>query len=300
MNLRKHETTHLLSALIVICLEMIYDPPMEDQTPPTTTEVNPADTAPINPTANPTQTKSNVMVPVLLVLLVSAAVFGIGGYYFGSQPKGTEMVQKDVPTVEKDTVTSVPTDTLTPTASTVDTTDATYTYNSFSISYPKTWQTYDSVANKEFFTANNLTGFDHFVALQNGNSYLVIGIDTHETGAEVGGVFVSDADLQEYLKNHDEILINGEKFFFYKGETSLSAMTDPNRESGIYAFAALSKYIPNKMQNVQGQTANGYDDYFQTQSGSSYMVMKFTTGEAGTTPSAIQKEFVKALQTVHW
>jgi len=272
---------------------------MENQPIVNPIETTPVNLTPVNQQPVPVQTKTNLVAPILLTGLVCAVVFGIGGYYLSGQSKKTKIVQERIP-ITREVISNAPVVSPNPTVNHITSAITTYTYNTFSISYPKTWQVYDSVTNKNFFTKNNLTGFDHLVALQNGTNYLIIGIDTKKTGAEVGGIFTSEADRQEYLKNHDEIVINGDKFFLWKGDTRLSVLTDPKREAGIYALASLSKYVPDKVTNERKQTFNGYDDYMQMQNGSSYMVMKLSTNGNNITPAATQAEFEKVLETIHW
>lgn len=251
--------------------------------------------------------KTNLLVPILLVVLVCAAVFGSGGYFLGKMSQNSNLVQENDSIL---TAAPISTSTLTPTvtsaissvptASPKISTETTYTYNTFSITFPKTWQAYDSTINKDFFSKNNLNGFDHLVALQNDDNYLVIGIDDEKTGAEAGGIFASETDFQEYLNNHDEIMIDGDKFFLAKGDASLNALSDPDREAGIFSLASLSKYIPNKVTNEQKQTFNGYDYYMQTLNKSAYMIIKFSKNGNDITPFATQAEFKKVLETIHW
>jgi hypothetical protein len=53
---------------------------------PETTSVN---SAPIVQPSAPIQTKTSLVVPILFAVLVSAIVFGVGGYYFGTQKKSS-------------------------------------------------------------------------------------------------------------------------------------------------------------------------------------------------------------------
>lgn len=243
------------------------------------------------------QPKTNI-VPIIFAVVLSAIVFGFAGYYFGHQSNKavTQPIETDAITGTPNT--SVPNQN--PTVIPASSTESTYTYNTFSFSYPKTWQLFDATTNPEFFTKSSLTGFDRLVALQNGDYYLVVGIDTQKTGAEAGGIFTSDADYQESLKNNDEININGEKFFLWKGDTRLSYLSDPNREAGIFSLASLSEYIPNKITNQQKETFNGYDDYIQNKNGYAYMFIKLSTNGNTITPPATQAEIKKILESIRW
>jgi len=178
---------------------------------------------------------------------------------------------------------------------------STYKFGTFSFSYPTTWKLSEKTTDPSFFNRNNLTGFDHMTLLQNGDYYLLLGIDTHKTGLEVNGIFTSDLDYRDYLKNRDQITIQGEKFFLWKDHTSLEQWNNPGRESGIAALASLSKYIPNKITNQQNQTFNGYDDYFQN-NGNYYMFIKLSkTGSSNDiTPVSIQNDIVNILNSIKW
>ena len=108
------------------------------------------------------------------------------------------------------------------------------------------------------------------------------------------------SDYQNYLKNHDEIMIGGKKFFLWKGETKLNALTNSDREAGTYALASLSEYIPNKVTNAQNQKFNGYNDYIQNKNGSAYMFIKISDGSAELTPSSTQAEIKQILESITW
>jgi len=258
---------------------------MEEQSAP-----QPAITQPVFPSPVPVRqiNKSLVIVISLVFLLMAGGLVYLGYQNYQLQQKLNRLLEQQVQPSP------------TPTTSSPSSAETTYTYKTFSLSYPKTWKTSDSITNSEFFTKNNLKGFDHMVLLQNGDYYLVIGIDTHKTGAEVGGIFTSDVDYQDYLKNHDEVDISGKKFFLWKGDTQLNTLTDPNREAGIYALASLSEYIPNKVTNEQNQTFNGFDDYIQNKSGYSYMFIKLSKNGNNITPTSVQREIVGILEAINW
>lgn len=243
------------------------------------------DTTQVNQVPVPPPTKKNKLLPIILVLVIVAVAVAVGVYLM----KGQSASQ----------YTAV-TPTAAPSVTTSASDDTTYTYKTFSITYPKTWKVYDSTKDNDFFSTYSLTGFDHFVALQNGNNYLVIGIDTiRKPGVDVGGIFAGEEDYQAYLENHDEVMIGSEKFFFWQGDTSLGARAKTGG-AGVYGFSSLSKYIPGKIKNEQGQIFNGYEDYIKTSGGASYMVMKLSADGNAVTSAEVQKEFIKALQTIHW
>jgi hypothetical protein len=178
---------------------------------------------------------------------------------------------------------------------------STYKYGTFSFSYPNSWTLTENTTNPQFFSQNNLSGFDHMVLLQNGDFYLLIGIDTHNTGAQVGGIFTPDADYQNYLASRDQIKIGSETFLLSKDHTSLTDWNGPGREAGIYGLASLAKYVPNKVTNQQGQTFNGSDDYFQ-ENGNSYMFIKLSKTGTGAipTPTSTQNDIISILESIKW
>lgn len=55
---------------------------------------NPA--AVVNQPSIPPQTKTNVMLPVLITFLVTAVLFGLGGYYLGKQSPTAQTVTEDI------------------------------------------------------------------------------------------------------------------------------------------------------------------------------------------------------------
>lgn len=236
------------------------------------------------------------------VVLACFVVFGFGGYYLGSQSN------KSQKTTTNDYM--QPTNTSTPSYTATPSIDgkSTYNYGSFSFLYPKTWQLSESTTNSTFFTQNKMTKndiqgfFDHMVLLQNGEFYFLIGIDTHKTGAEVGAIFTSEVDYQDYLKNRDEVSIQGKRFLLWKNHTSLTQWNDPQREAGIYALASLSEYIPNKVTNNENKTFNGYDDYIQNKNGNSYMFIKLskTGSDAESTSASIQSDIKGILESITW
>lgn len=74
---------------------------MENQ-PTNRSDISSINTTPVNQPSLPQQTKTNVMMPVLVTLLVSAVFFGFGGYYFGknslsSSQKVVDVQQNEIP-----------------------------------------------------------------------------------------------------------------------------------------------------------------------------------------------------------
>ena len=61
---------------------------MENQPITNSSETTPINSAPIVQSPTPIQTKTNLVVPILLTVLVSAIVFGVGGYFLGKSISG--------------------------------------------------------------------------------------------------------------------------------------------------------------------------------------------------------------------
>ena len=255
---------------------------------------------------NPEKPKTNYLM-IGGIVLACFVIFGFGGYSLGKQSnkiQNTTTNNEAFPTNTPVTSTQLTLPSTMPSSSS----KSNYAYGSFSFSYPKTWQLSENTTNPSFFVQNKMTGsdiqgfFDHVVLLQNGDYYLLIGIDTHKTGAEVGGIYVSDTDYQDYIKNHDEISIQGKRFLLWKNHTSLTQWNDPQREAGIYALGSLSEYIPNKVTNNENKTFNGYDDYIQNKNSNSYMFIKLSKTGSGAelTPASIQSDIKGMLESVKW
>jgi len=255
---------------------------------------------------NPEKPKTNYLM-IGGIVLACFVIFGFGGYSLGKQSnkiQNTTTNNEAFPTNTPVTSTQLTLPSTMPSSSS----KSNYAYGSFSFSYPKTWQLSENTTNPSFFVQNKMTGsdiqgfFDHVVLLQNGDYYLLIGIDTHKTGAEVGGIYLSDTDYQDYIKNRDEISIQGKRFLLWKNHTSLTQWNDPQREAGIYALGSLSEYIPNKVTNNENKTFNGYDDYIQNKNGNSYMFIKLSKTGSGAelTPASIQSDIKEMLESVKW
>ena len=58
---------------------------MENQSTTNTPDISSTNPVAINQPLIPPQTKTNLMMPILVTFLVSAVLFGFGGYYLGKQ-----------------------------------------------------------------------------------------------------------------------------------------------------------------------------------------------------------------------
>lgn len=108
------------------------------------------------------------------IVLGCFVVFGFGGYFLGKQSNNTSttLQNNNVPVIEE---TNTPTQPNYPTATQVASIESTYSYNTFSFTYPKAWSLLDTTTNKEFFTKNRLDGFERGVILEKGDYLLFIG-----------------------------------------------------------------------------------------------------------------------------
>ena len=234
------------------------------------------------------------------IILACFVVFGFGGYYFGKRSSNTStIVPSDIPRAGE---MNTPTQSIYPTTTPVISTESTYTYNTFSFMYPKTWTLFDTTSNKEFFTKNRLDGFERGIILEKGDYLLFIGVNKYASGVEAGGIFVTDTGFQEWKNNRDELAIQGKQFYLWKNHTPLATLTDPGTHSGIFGIASLSEYIPNKTTNEQNKTFNGWEDYIQNKNGYSYIFVKLSKTGSGNpvTPVSLQSELQDILETIKW
>jgi hypothetical protein len=113
---------------------------MENQPITNSPETTPINSTPISQPTAPIQTKTNLVVPILLTVLVSAIVFGVGGYYLGKQPSNN--VQQPVANPNQPT-TTLPTEVLpspTNTPTPVSLTTYTSSFEKLSFKYPTNWK----------------------------------------------------------------------------------------------------------------------------------------------------------------
>jgi hypothetical protein len=68
---------------------------MENQSTANPSETTPIDSAPIIQQSVPIQTNTSLVVPILLTVLVSAIVFGFGGYYFGKMGSDSQKINSE-------------------------------------------------------------------------------------------------------------------------------------------------------------------------------------------------------------
>lgn len=104
--------------------------------------INPSDISSTNSTPvnqSPVQTKTKLMIPVLVTLLVSAVLFGLGGYYLGKQSSTTQKVVENTQTSPIPTSSPTPfsSPATTPTVSDFTANWETYSNTEYSFKHPK-------------------------------------------------------------------------------------------------------------------------------------------------------------------
>lgn len=116
---------------------------MENQPITNSPETTPLNSVPINQVPTPPYTKTSLFVPILLTLLVSAVVFGFGGYYLGMKSLNTQEITKNIQNSPVPTLSATPSNnsTLIPTASAPSTSVSpanweTYTGSEYSFRHP--------------------------------------------------------------------------------------------------------------------------------------------------------------------
>lgn len=107
---------------------------MENQSVASSPENNPVNPAPISQPSTPIQSKTSLFVPVLLTILISAVVFGLGGYYLGTRTTiQQQLVNQDqqAPNSQTPNVTSSPS---------VSLKKYTSSFEKLSFQYPSDWK----------------------------------------------------------------------------------------------------------------------------------------------------------------
>lgn len=173
-----------------------------------------------------------------------------------------------------------------------------YTSGTFSFNYPEGWIVIDGKDNPSYFSEKGLAGFDQLIMLEKQGNYLFIGSD-NSVDAEVGGIFTSDAEYQEYLQRRTPVMIGQDQFYLLKSDSAMSQLTSPDQSAGIFGIASFSEYQQNKVTNDQQQTFNGFSDYIE-KNGKGYVFVKLSDVGNVMTPEPIQSELVSILSTIQW
>jgi len=184
--------------------------------------------------------------------------------------------------------------------------NSTYSAGEFSVSYPYTWTLHDSASNAFFMSQNNVQGFQNIVVLEKPDTLVVIGSNP-QTESEVRGIFATNGEFQSFVERHDQIDIQGKRYYVSKYSNSLqdwkrqAAQKNQPGGAGIFSLGSVSKYISNKVTNERGQTFNGYDVLLKINQ-KEYMVVIFSKTNKGVTltPPETQKEIKAILESIVW
>ena len=248
---------------------------------------------PVNqPVLTPEKPKTNYLLIGGLVL-VCFVLFGFGGYYLGKQSDKTENLTTgnySLPTNTPITSTQPAYPSTTPSASI----KSTYTYSSFSFSYPKDWRFISKKDDTNFPLKSRLIFDEEVVAVEKDDIYLIVNIS--KTGQlEAGGIFIDDKDYNEFISTRDKVMINGSTFYLTKNHPSISVLEEAH--SGPAMWGALSEYIPNKVTG-SGNVFRGYEQIIKR---NGYMYNIIVVGQKEeNTPTPIQSDIKEILESIKW
>lgn len=254
------------------------------------------------PTSQDTKTKTKRTLFYLLVIVLLLMIIGIGIYIIQKMERSVEENAMIVSSVTQTPREEAPTPSTFPSITTTKANKDRYSRGSFSFTYPASWVLLESDSGNEIFTDEILNIFDNSIALESERMYLLIGINATNDGS-AGGIFISENDFNEYLQTHDELAIQGERFFISTTNLTILSLTDPTREDGLATMTSVSKYIPNKVTTDQNITYNGYEDVIKNKNNYDYTFIKVSknrTLPSETTPSAIQNELKSILESITW
>jgi hypothetical protein len=130
---------------------------MKNQPITNSSKTAPIGSVPISQSPVVNQVKTNLLVPILSTLLVSAIVFGFGGYYLGKQTSNN--VQQPVANQNKP-ITTLPTEVLpspTNTPTPVGLTTYTSSFEKLSFKYPTDWKIVQSKPESNFPEGDSLS-----------------------------------------------------------------------------------------------------------------------------------------------
>ncbi len=262
---------------------------MENQPITNPSDISTTDPAVVNQPFTSPQTKTNFVMPILVTLLVGAVVFGFAGYYLGALSNLTNTPQQIVTETNNAIIPS-----STPTMSPDVPTESSYTYNSFSFSYPNDWKFSSKNDDVNFPLKDRLTFDDEVIAISNGEIHLIVNISVADQ-LEAGGIFGSDKEYEEYISMHDKVAIQGSTFYLTRSHLSISSLEEEH--SGPATWGALSEYVPNKTTG-SGNIFKGYEQIIKR---NGYRYNFIIVGQQeGVTPYAIQSDLKKILESIKW
>ena len=176
-----------------------------------------------------------------------------------------------------------------------DPTTKSFSYGKFSLNYPSSWTLMDISIDENFplkSRLNSLSG--KVIALNKDDLYLIITIDKGNAG-EAGGIFLNDADYNEFVSSKDKVVIQSSTFYLNRDHNDISSLVKAH--SGPWAWSGLSEYIPNKTTQ-SGEVFRGYEDVIK-RNGYTYNFI-ITSNKSGFTNPQLQKEIIDILETIKW
>lgn len=265
--------------------------------------INSSDILSANPPNYSLQPKTNLLLPLALSILASAVVFGLGGYYSGRQSNQNDLPQQILTDAGCSTVTPLTNPSMNPKIST----KSTYSYNSFSISYPKDWK-FSSKKNDINFPLKDMLYHEEEAVLINngGDIYLFIIINKAEQSSTETAIssneqyekFLYMRDYEEFISMHDKIMIQGSTFFLAKNHSSFSFIEKSHAGASVWtALSALHEAYPfytNESENV----IKGYSQTI-TKNGLNYKFVILGEKE-GATPVETQSALKKIIESIQW
>lgn len=118
---------------------------MENQPIINSSDISSVNSVPVDQSPVPQQTKTNLLIPMLLTVLVSAVIFGMGGYYLGKQSAKPQQDNYASSSITPTPITESAVPTATPIATESPADLKTYTNKQLGISfqYPSTYELLD-------------------------------------------------------------------------------------------------------------------------------------------------------------
>lgn len=170
-----------------------------------------------------------------------------------------------------------------------------FSYNNFSLNYPNDWTLTDMSTDENFPLKSRLTSLsEKAIALNKDSLYMIITID-QGTNGEAGGIFVEDADYNEFISTKSKVVIKSSTFYLNNNHSDTASLLEAH--SGPWGWSALSEYIPNKTTQ-SGKVFKGYENIIK-RNGYTYNFI-ITSNVSGSTNPQLQGEIIDILETIKW
>lgn len=176
---------------------------MENQPIANSSNNFPVNSAPLTQSPIPSQTKVNLLIPMVLTVLVSAVIFGLGGYYLGRQ--STRSANLPSSETQNPLATSVPTS-----ATKSDWVSYTSAVGSYSLQYPKTWKFSDyNGIYQDHTTFNNQVNNPNEMSYEKPTNYIFGEIKVMTANAMRGESW-KDLAQEEFFNPQSKFWLTGE------------------------------------------------------------------------------------------